>query len=492
MSIYSKHNKKPSRESIIGLGEGSMRKNYYPELQDKLNALEKMRARNHALITAIPDVLLVSNAKLHLSPFSAGTKLDVSLTMAILRNTTLVESLKREIQMVLSLRSPRELKFSMSHLNTDKNFEARLTLTDMAEVLIIIRDVTEQMKMENRLRMLAETDHLTGLYNRRKFEETLSDLEGTNAFDLAILVFDIDGLKNINDTLGHGKGDQVIRYASKCIQENFEDAYSIGRIGGNEFGVSYLDTSVEVIEQKCKHMFKHLQNPNFPFELSISYGIAHSSGKAIEINALFQEADHNMYKNKLLKDSSSKSALVKSLMKALEAKDYITEGHADRMGFLAEKIGLSLGFQRNQLDQLALLTKFHDLGKVGIPDNILKKEGALTAEEWVIMKNHTAIGQRIASVTPELSSISDLILKHHEKWDGTGYPLGLTGRVIPIECRILSLVDAFDAMTNDRPYRKAMAVEMAIEEVKKCSGTQFDPNLVDIFIDLVHKYEHEF
>lgn len=491
MSSYLNQNKKPTRESIIGLGEGSIRKNYYPELQDKLNVLEKMRARNHALIMAIPDVLLVSNSKLHLSPFSATTKQEISLTMSILRNTKLVECLKLEVQKVIELSDARVFLFDMPYGEENKNFEARLTLTEMDEVLIIIRDITEQIKLENKLRHLAETDYLTGIFNRRKFEESLEDLEGTDAYDLAILVFDIDGLKNINDTLGHPEGDRVICHVSKAIKHHFSDAYSIGRIGGNEFGVSYINTSIQSIELKCDAMIKDLVTPEFAFEISISFGIAHSRGKTIELNSLFQQADSNMYKNKLLKASSSKSVLVKSLMKALEAKDYITEGHAERMDFLAEKLAQALSFERYQMDQIALLAKFHDIGKVGIPDNILKKEGPLTKEEWVIMEKHTEIGQRIASVTPELSSISELILKHHEKWDGSGYPLGLSGDDIPIECRILALVDSFDAMTNDRPYRKALTLENAIAEVKRCSGSQFDPNLVELFISIVYENKKE-
>jgi len=200
---------------------------------------------------------------------------------------------------------------------------------------------------------------------------------------------------------------------------------------------------------------------------------------------MYQEADNYMYQNKLLKESSNRNGLVKALMKTLEVKDYITEGHAERMEELAIKIGEKLGLAQNFMDRLKLLAKFHDIGKVGIPDSILKKPGRLTSEETKVMRTHCNIGERIASVSVELEKISKLILMHHEKWDGSGYPLGLKKEEIPIECRILSIVDAFDAMTNDRPYRKALSYKTALEEIIRCSGTQFDPFLVEIFLELV-------
>ena len=136
------------------------------------------------------------------------------------------------------------------------------------------------------------------------------------------------------------------------------------------------------------------------------------------------------------------------------------------------------------MDRLVLLTKFHDIGKIGIPDAILKKPAALDETEWKVMKTHTSIGERIALEAAEIRDIAHLILKHHERWDGHGYPLGIAGEEIPIECRILSIVDTYDAMTNDRPYRAALSIDESRKEILKCSGTQFDPGLVNIFLEV--------
>ena len=154
---------------------------------------------------------------------------------------------------------------------------------------------------------------------------------------------------------------------------------------------------------------------------------------------------------------------------------------------LCIKISYILSLSTNENDELYLLAKLHDIGKIGIDDKILNKTGKLTEEEWVAMKTHPEIGYRIASSTPDLRHIAYKILAHHERYDGTGYPKGLKGEEIPLLSRILAIVDSFDVMTHDRPYKKAMTVQEAITELKKCSGTQFDPNLVEVFIQAIQK-----
>lgn len=174
-------------------------------------------------------------------------------------------------------------------------------------------------------------------------------------------------------------------------------------------------------------------------------------------------------------------------MKMLEARDFITEGHGDRLQALASKLAESIGMSDNEIKDMSLLGQFHDIGKVGISDAILFKPGKLNEEEALEMRRHTEIGYRIALSSPDLMHISDWIFKHHEWWNGEGYPFGLKGEDIPIQCRIVAIVDAYDAMTNDRPYRKALEKKTAVAELKRCAGIQFDPILVDKFIDILNK-----
>lgn len=191
-----------------------------------------------------------------------------------------------------------------------------------------------------------------------------------------------------------------------------------------------------------------------------------------------------MYRQKLFHSASTKSTIVKTLIKAMEARDFVTEEHSQRMEEIVSIIARNIGLSESSINNVRLLAQFHDLGKVGIPDSILRKPGRLTQEETTIMQMHSLIGQRIANASNELAHIAYLILTHHERWDGQGYPLNLMGDTIPIECRILAIADAYDAMTNDRPYREAMSSTRAVNEILDCSGTQFDPALV--FMELIH------
>jgi HD-GYP domain-containing protein (c-di-GMP phosphodiesterase class II) len=192
-----------------------------------------------------------------------------------------------------------------------------------------------------------------------------------------------------------------------------------------------------------------------------------------------------MYREKLQQSHSSHSETVQALIKTMEARDYITEGHAVRLQDYAHKLATAVGLSEDRLTDLQLLARFHDLGKVGIPDSILHKPGPLTDAEFDEMRRHCEIGHRIALSLVDLAPVADFILKHHEQWDGQGYPLGLSGEDIPLECRILGIVDAYDAMTGERPYSRSKSAREALQELVRCAGTQFDPGLVKVFVSIM-------
>ncbi len=487
-----KNKKEITRESIIGLGENSFKKNYYSELQTKLLDLERINSRTRALIATIPDILLISNDKGQITPLNPSLKTAAFALLEIMRNQILMSDLKQVIELVMRTRVLSDYYFSMPFQESLHYFEVRVQISSFDEVLIMIRDMTERVIMEKKLRDLVDKDTLTHINNRRFFEAELAKINNWNIENLTILLLDIDGLKFVNDTLGHLMGDQVIVTASQVISRCFQAMGIVSRVGGDEFAVIVKNQLPENIETALDQMNDHLkclnELPDATFKISLSYGYSYHAAGLVSTDFLFQEADNNMYQNKLLKESSTRNNLVKTLMKALEAKDYVTEGHTNRMGTLATLIGQALRLPQNVMDRIQLLTKFHDIGKVGIPDSILKKPGALTPDEWKVMKTHCAIGERIANESSELSEISHLILKHQEKWDGSGYPLGLAGEDIPIECRVLAIVDSYDAMTNDRPYRAALAPETAINEIISCARSQFDPGMVKIFCKVIDQH----
>lgn len=479
-----KKKKQFSRDSIIGLGEDSFRKNYYPQLQDKIHDLEKINARNRAIISTIPDILLVCDLDGNISPFTILAKNDEDIMKHLQNNPIIMRSLSHTAKQIQSSKSFTIIEFKMQINNHTYYFEARFHQSETNETLIMIRNMTERTLMELKLRDMVERDILTNLHNRRSFEEAMDKYNGKEILKLAIISIDINGLKFINDTLGHLAGDQIIIASGEIIHDTFGIYGHVSRIGGDEFAVILPNIEEIHIEKLLSTLSNRVEKYNH-FEhtgsLSLAYGYAYHTMGLIHMEYLFQTADNNMYQNKLLKKESTRGTFVKTFMKALEAKDYVSEGHVIRMERLAVLMGEALLLHQYQMDRLVLLTKFHDIGKIGIPDSILKKPAKLSNDEWEVMRSHTSIGERIALESTEIKDIAPLILHHHEKWNGTGYPSGLAKETIPIECRILAIVDSFDAMTNDRPYHKAMNAKNATQEILSCSGIYYDPKLVEIF-----------
>jgi|Deesub1362A_J573_1020465.scaffolds.fasta_scaffold00069_96 diguanylate cyclase (GGDEF)-like protein/PAS domain S-box-containing protein len=350
-------------------------------------------------------------------------------------------------------------------------------------------DITERKKMEERLEYFSLHDPLTGLYNRAYFEEEMRRLDIKRYGPVSLIVGDLNGLKLINDTLGHAVGDEFLQAAAAALRESFRPGDCVARIGGDEFAVLLPRTGAAAARRARDRIRKNVARFNATrqhvFPLSISLGLTTGEGAAVNLTELFKEADNNMYREKLLNETSTHNAVTQALAAALEARDFFTEGHAERLRQMVSDFGRALELPDRSLADLALLAHFHDVGKVGIPDRILLKSGPLTPEERAEMQRHCEIGHRIAQSTNQLAQIADLILKHQEWWNGEGYPLGLKGEEIPLECRILAIVDAWDAMTSDRLYRKAMPAEAAAAELQRCAGTQFDPQLVPRFLRLM-------
>lgn len=315
-------------------------------------------------------------------------------------------------------------------------------------------------------------------------------LSKENAFPVSIIKGDINGLKQINDALGHLHGDELIIAISKIIREYINEPGIVARTGGDDFSIILPDVAnaeanklMMQIESDCNEYISKAKN--VMCHTSISLGCATKTNERDSLASIIKTAEDNMYRNKLLEKKSMHSSVISSMITALLERSQETEEHALRLFELSKAIGHVLNLDSEQQSDLELLSVLHDIGKIGIKDSILNKPGKLTDEEWVEMKKHPEIGYRIAIATPELAPIADYILTHHERYDGNGYPQGLKGNDIPLISRILAVVDAYDAMTEDRPYRKAMSKEAALCEISKNSGTQFDPEIANIFIEVL-------
>ncbi len=355
-------------------------------------------------------------------------------------------------------------------------------------------EIAERIAAEAKMVYLSMHDSLTGLYNRTFFEEQMRKLDEEGTVNVGLIMCDVDGLKLLNDTMGHDKGDTLLINTAELITSSFSPTDIVARVGGDEFAILLPNATQEMLEDAYRRLQENaelLSHSINGFPLSLSIGFALRTDTNTSLNDLYIEADNNMYREKLYRSRSARSTIVQTLMKALEARDFITEGHAERLQAMVADMGAALGLPQRSIVDLRLLAQFHDIGKVGLPDRILFKPAELTPDERLEMQRHCEIGHRIALSSPDLMHIADWVLKHHEWWNGEGYPLGLRGESIPLECRILAIADAYDTMTSDRPYRKAMSEEEAIAELKRCAGTQFDPELVEKFIDMLSQKQRE-
>ena len=351
------------------------------------------------------------------------------------------------------------------------------------------KDVTERIEHEERLKYVSMHDQLTGIFNRSYFEVELERLEKSREYPISIISADLDGLKLVNDTMGHDAGDRQLKACADLVRQSLRRSDILARIGGDEFAAILTDADEDTVKSVVRRIRENLstynlRNKNLP--LGISLGWATAGDDSTGLKVLLKQADDMMYREKLYTSSSgSRSKIVQSLLATLAERDYISGGHARRLEKLCLAMGEKLNLSKRQLSDLSLLAQVHDLGKVGIPDHILFKPASLSVEEWEVMHVHPEKGYRIALSSPELSSVAELILKHHERWDGRGYPLGLKGEAIPVECRILSIVDAFDAMVSKRPYNKIKSVKEAVKEIENHVGSQFDPDLFPVFVEVL-------
>ena len=346
----------------------------------------------------------------------------------------------------------------------------------------------ERKSSEEKIKHLSFHDALTGLYNRAYFEEELERYNFPRYYPLSIVMLDVNGLKVINDTFGHQEGDRLLQHLSQILTSVSRQGDILARIGGDEFAILLPSTTSEEAHKFCQRIKKACQQDKIELiylRPNISLGHATQEGKYKDVNSLLKVADRNMYQDKLFNGKSREKHFLEAFRIILAERDPHTSDHAQRLQELALSLGKRVGLTEYQLGNLKLLSLLHDIGKIGIPDSILFKTYILTPSEWKKMREHSRIGYRMAKNIPDFASIAQEILYHHEHWDGTGYPDGLKGEKIPLLSRIISIIDAYDVMQFRRPYKGAISKTKALKEIKRCAGTQFDPQLVEIFLKII-------
>jgi diguanylate cyclase (GGDEF)-like protein/PAS domain S-box-containing protein len=355
------------------------------------------------------------------------------------------------------------------------------------EIVISFTDISDEKSKQDEIAYLINHDFLTGLYNRRFFVEKYSDLDKPTNFPLGIVMIDLNGLKIINDAFGHQTGDDALRKISSILEKSFRKQDIICRIGGDEFAIilphitkDKIESIREYIMNECK---KNSVN-NITLSLAMGYQIKTSESN-MDADEILKSAENYMYKHKLEEGIRVRNHAINSILQTLNKKHEFENIHSKKVSQFCKEIGHALGLKDEDIKELELAGLYHDIGKISIPDYILAKPDKLTKEEFEIIKNHPEISYQILRAADEYSELAIHALHHHERWDGKGYPSGQKHEEIPLFSRIICIAEAFEAMTAYRPYKEKMSIDQAIEEIKRCSGKQFDPNISKLFIELL-------
>jgi diguanylate cyclase (GGDEF)-like protein len=370
----------------------------------------------------------------------------------------------------------------------------------------------------------ATTDKLTGVANRRALlVELFNEVERANRYErpLSVAFVDIDHFKNVNDTYGHSFGDEVLRGVAQAISSNLRATDMVGRYGGEEFMLILTETNVEegaVLTEKLRNIVagERFAADGQPVSVTISIGIAGGVGARLTSDALVRDADAAMYSAKSLgrnqtyifaepdEDArvprapisaagrmraieigmAAREAATASLTSVIAPLPHYRGQPSPLIATIVEAMARTLALPEVEIDRIRTAALLHDVGKVAVPQEILEKPSALTSAEWRAVVQHPRIGQVILEQAAALRDAVPIILHHHERFSGHGYPFGLRGSDIPLGARIVAIADAYDAMTHDRPYKRAMDHESAVRELRRHAGTQFDPELVALFCDL--------
>ncbi|QRN86176.1 diguanylate cyclase [Clostridia bacterium] len=386
-----------------------------------------------------------------------------------------------------------ETDLTIEYIEPDSSkriFRLKTVLIKEQKILGYLDDITSEELLRKKIEFLNYHDSLTGVYNRRFFEEECKRLNVARKMPLGIVIGDVNGLKITNDGFGHLSGDELIKKASEAMQKSLRKEDIMARWGGDEFiillpNTGYKDT-LNIIDRIQNNMSEVVTETGI---LSISFGLAVKKSQDEDFEDIFRKAEDAMYRQKMHDSPSAKNITLRTIINSLYNACPREEEHSKGVANYAKRLSMALGHDARFQKDAEVAGRLHDIGKIAVGQDILDKTKELTKEDWHELRKHPEVGYRILQNVSTLGDVANVILSHHEWYDGSGYPQGLYGEKIPEMSRIISVCDAYEAMITDKPYRSALTKEVAKEELKKQMGTQFDPTITRVFLDEVLKDE---
>ena len=353
----------------------------------------------------------------------------------------------------------------------------------LRELATLFLNAIGRRDLEKEVIYLSLHDQLTGVYNRRYFDEELLRLNTARNLPVSLVMIDVNGLKLTNDAFGHLMGDRVLIRTTDIVKRELRSDDILARIGGDEFIILLPKTDAAQAEAIAKRVqFAFRDETVDPISLSVSLGWATKTNIETPMDAVFKQAEDFMYTRKLSESTGVQYNTLSVILKTLYEKSVLEENHANRVSAYCEQIGNAMHLDEAMIRELSITGLMHDIGKISISEKILNKPTTLTSGEVSEMRRHSEIGYRILSSVKEYARLAKYVLSQHEHWDGKGYPNGLKGKDIPLPARIVAIADAYDSMISQKPYRAAITQKKALEEIAKNAGTQFDPDIAAVFI----------
>ena len=472
----------------------------HAKTMELLESLKISEERNRRLITqmeqglAVHEILVDENGKPMDCNFlyvNASFERLTGFTGPEIIGKTLTEMMPDSKAFLLEkytqlIKTRESVRYEKYFSQFEKFFEVVAYSPEPQQVAVIISDITERKQTEEKIRYLSNHDYLTGVYNRHYYEEALIAIDTEANLPLSLVISDVNGLKLINESFGHELGDELLKKVAGVIVNACREGDVVARLSGDEFIILLPQTDENQTARIVKKMRAAAQEQSLgAINFSISFGYETKTSCDQNIQEVLKNAEDNMYRHKLYESASIKNKTIDLIMNTLYEKSSREMLHSQRVSEICEKIAIKMDFDQDDVSQVKAAGLIHDIGKMGIDEKILNKPGGLDSDEWKKIQRHPEIGYRILSSSSEFSELARYVLEHQERWDGKGYPKQLSGEEISIQARIIGVADAFDAMTCDRAYRKGLSVDEAVAEIRKCAGTQFDPEIAAVFIEKV-------